>query len=266
MTPRTALVTGGSRGIGRAVVERLHAAGTRVATCGRGARPDHLAGDVLWVRADVADPQDVRTLVARTERELGPVSLLVNNAGVQVERTVADSTDDDWELVVGVNCRGVFHTCRALLPGMTERGGVIVNIGSVSGAVADPSMALYNASKAFVHALTRSIAVDHGPRVRCNAVLPGWIRTGMADEAFALAADPDAARRDAVARHPAGRLGEPADVAAMVSWLASDDAAFVTGQLFTVDGGLTAASPLRPGCIKAGRRRRHVGVRPLGAA
>ena len=212
MTARTAVVTGGSRGIGRAVVERLHADGMRVATCGRGPRPDHLADDVLWIRADVSDPVAADTLIAHAQQHLGPVSLLINNAGLQVEKTVVDSTDDDWDLVVGVNCRGVFNTCRSVLPGMTVGGGVIVNVGSVSGVVADPSMALYNASKAFVHALTRSIAVDHGPRVRCNAVLPGWIRTGMADDAFALAHDPEAARRDAVARHPLGRLGEPADV------------------------------------------------------
>ncbi|NUR07789.1 MAG: SDR family oxidoreductase [Nocardioidaceae bacterium] len=247
MGPHTALVTGGSRGIGRAVVERLAADGARVATCGRGSRPGDLPDDVLWVRADVSDPDQAARLVATTRGELGPVSLLVNNAGVQVERTVADSTDDDWDLVVGTNCRGTFHTCRAVLPDMAGTGGVIVNIGSISGETADPSMALYNASKAFVHALTRSIAVDHGPAVRCNAILPGWIRTEMADDAFALADDPAAARADAVARHPTGRLGEPADIAATVAWLASDDAAFVTGQCVTVDGGLTAASPLRPG-------------------
>jgi meso-butanediol dehydrogenase/(S,S)-butanediol dehydrogenase/diacetyl reductase len=186
-------------------------------------------------------------MVAHANDELGPVSLLVNNAGVVVERTVLDSTDDDWDQVVGVNCRGVFNLTRAVLPDMVDRGGVIINVGSISGVLADPSMALYNASKAFVHALTRSVAVDHGPRVRCNAVLPGWVDTDMTTEAFDLARDPDAARRDAVARHPAGRLGEPGDIAAMVAWLASDDAAFVTGQCYTVDGGLTASSPLRPG-------------------
>jgi NAD(P)-dependent dehydrogenase (short-subunit alcohol dehydrogenase family) len=129
---------------------------------------------------------------------------------------------------------------------MTQGGGVIVNIGSISGVVADASSALYNASKAFVHALTRSIALDHGPAVRCNAVLPGWIETEMFDDGFAIAGDPAAARAEALGRHPVGRFGTPADVAAMVAWLASDEASFATGQLFTVDGGLSAAAPLRP--------------------
>lgn len=247
MTGHIAIVTGGSRGIGRAVVARLHGDGARVLTCGRGPRPDDLPADVEWVQADVSDSAAADRVVARANDAFGPVSVLVNNAGVQVEKSVLDSTDDDWDRVVGVNCRGVFAMCRSVLPQMVEHGGVIINVGSISGDVADPSMALYNASKAFVHGLTRSIAVDHGPRVRCNAVQPGWIMTEMARDAFALARDPDAAHRDALSRHPAGRLGEPADVANMVAWLVSDQAGFVTGQCMTVDGGLTAASPLHPG-------------------
>jgi meso-butanediol dehydrogenase/(S,S)-butanediol dehydrogenase/diacetyl reductase len=142
----------------------------------------------------------------------------------------------------------VFNAVRAFLPGMEAAGGgAIVNIGSISARHADPQMALYNASKGFVEALTRSVAVDHGPAVRCNAVSPGWIMTAMADDAFALARDPEAAKADALARHAAGRFGDPVDIAKAVVWLASDDAAFVTGQCLTVDGGLTAASPLRPG-------------------
>jgi meso-butanediol dehydrogenase/(S,S)-butanediol dehydrogenase/diacetyl reductase len=164
-----------------------------------------------------------------------------------VEKTVADSDDDDWDLVINVNCRGVFNMCRAVLPDMEENGGSIVNIGSISGLSSDPSMALYNASKAFVHGLTRSIAIDHGPKVRCNAILPGWIMTAMAEDAFALAVDPAAARADALARHPAGRFGRPEDIADAVVWLASAQSGFVTGTCLTVDGGMTAASPLRPG-------------------
>lgn len=248
MTRHKAIVTGGSRGIGRAIVDRLLAGGAQVLTCGRGARPSDLPKGVEWVQADVSIAADAETIVARANDAFGPVSLLINNAGVQLEKSVMDSTDDDWELVIGVNCRGVFNMCRAVLSQMTDEGASsIINIGSISGLVADPSMALYNASKAFVHALTRSIAVDHGPRVRCNAIQPGWIMTEMAEAGFALARDPESARRDAVMRHPVGRLGVPADVANTVAWLASNEAGYVTGQCFTIDGGLTAASPLHPG-------------------
>lgn len=247
MTTHTAIITGGSRGIGRAVVDRLRADGALVLTCGRGDRPEDLPDDVQWVQADVSRADETERIVEEANRTFGPVSLLVNNAGVQLEKTVQDTTDEEWDLVMGVNCRGVFNTCRAVLPQMTEHGGVIVNIGSISGVAADPRMALYNASKAFVHGITRSIAVDHGPAVRCNAIQPGWIMTAMAEDGFALARDPESARRDALARHPVGRFGEPADIANAVAWLASTEARYVTGQFFTLDGGLTSASPLNPG-------------------
>ena len=241
---QTALVTGGSRGIGLAIVARLLSDGASVVTCGRGERPADLPHGALWVGADVSDPAQCDALVRRSVDLVGPLSLLVNNAGVQIEKDLVQSTDEDWDAVIGTNCRGVFSICRAVLPGMLEHGGVIVNVGSISGDISDRSLALYNASKAFVHSLTRSIAVDHGPRVRCNAVSPGWIATAMAEDAFAVATDPDAARKDALRRHPADRLGTPEDVANAVAWLASDEAQWITGQCLTVDGGLTAASPI----------------------
>ncbi len=237
---KRAMITGGRQGIGRAIVDKFLAEGAEVVTCGRGEAPDGLAAD--WIKLDVSDPRAVEAAM----RHIGRLDILVNNAGVQVEKTVAESTDADWDLVVGVNARGIFNMCRALIPRIAK-GGSIINIGSISANTADPSMALYNASKAFVHGLTRSIAVDHGPDIRCNAICPGWIETGMLDAAFDLARDPDAARRDALSRHAVRRFGKPQDVANMALWLASEEAAFATGQFFTVDGGLTAASPLNPG-------------------
>ena len=243
---KTALITGGRQGIGRAIVERFAAEGARVMTCGRGARPADLPQEILWETADVAERGDVDRLTDRVVAEFGELHILVNNAGVQLEKTIVETTDADWELLMGANAKGVFLVCRELIPVMAA-GGSIVNIGSISATNADPGLALYNASKAFVQGLTRSIAVDHGPAIRCNAIAPGWIMTGMADAAFALARDPEAARRDALHRHPAGRFGQPADIAALAAWLASDEAAFATGQCYTLDGGLTAASPLNPG-------------------
>lgn len=244
---RTAIVTGGSRGIGAAIVHRLLHDGFNVVTCGRGKRPDKLHASVHWQTTDVSEAEQAQALVTYTEETFGSVDVLVNNAGVQVEKSLLKSTDADWDAVVGVNCKGVFNMSRACLHGMVTTGGNIVNIGSISGNVADETMALYNASKAFVHGLTRSIALDHGPAVRCNAIQPGWIMTEMAADAFALADDPDAAMRSALQRHPVGRFGQPDDIANMVSYLVSDQAQFVSGQCFTVDGGMTAASPLRPG-------------------
>ena len=243
---KVAVITGGASGMGRGTVDRFVDEGARVITCGRGERPDALPAKVFWQTTDVADKADVDTLTDRVVAEFGELSILVNNAGIQIEKTIVETTDADWDLLMGINAKGVFMLCRDCIPIMSE-GGSIINIGSISASTADPGMAIYNASKAFVQGLTRSIAVDHGPAIRCNAISPGWIMTGMADAAFTLAKDPEAAKRDALARHPAGRFGEPDDVAKLALWLASDEAEFATGQCFILDGGMTVASPLNPG-------------------
>ena len=245
---KVAIVTGGSSGIGRAIVARFAQEGAKVVTCSRRAPDEALPEGVAWVQADVARDAEVTALRDAALERHGRIDILVNNAGIQIEKTVPETSDDDWARLIGINVRGVFLCCRAVIPAMKQGGGgAIVNIGSTSGFTADPGLAIYNASKGFVHALTRSLAVDHGADgIRCNAVCPGWIQTELADAAFAQAKDPAAAARDALARHPVGRMGKPEDIAAAVLWLASDEAAFATGQLYLVDGGLTAASPINP--------------------
>lgn len=247
-TARSVIVTGGGRGIGAAIASRFAKDGYRVLACGRSAQAAALPANVDWVQADVSKENDVKQLFAQAMQRFGIVSVLINNAGVQITKKITESTDADWNEVIGTNALGVFRCSRAAIPLMADiGGGSIINIGSISGLQADPGMALYNASKAFVHGLTRSISVDHGAQgIRCNAICPGWIETDMAGDAFAAASNPAAARRDALARHPVGRLGSPADVAALAAWLASSDAAFVTGQMFVTDGGLLAGSPIQP--------------------
>ena len=246
LTDKTALITGGRQGIGRAIVERFVAEGAGVLTCGRGERPADLPESVLWQTADVSNQDDANALIDRAVSEFGELTTLVNNAGVQIEKTIVDTTDADWDTLMGANAKGVFLMCRGCIPVMAK-GGSIINIGSISATNADPGLALYNASKAFVQGLTRSIAVDHGPDIRSNAIAPGWILTAMADDAFAVANDPAAAKQDALARHPAGRMGKPEDIASLAVWLSSEEASFATGQIYTLDGGMTAASPLNPG-------------------
>ena len=241
LSGKSCFITGGRAGIGRAIVECFINEDAHVITCGRGPRPIDLPNQCEYVTLDVANSQAVSACAT----SLPALDVLVNNAGVQLEKTVVDSTDEDWENVMGVNARGVFLMCRAMIPKLND-GGSIINIGSISGNIADPSMALYNASKAFVHGLTRSIAVDHGPTIRCNAICPGWIETGMLEAGFNLASEPDRAKQDALNRHPVHRFGQPEDIAAMALWLASDNSAFASGQTFTIDGGMSAASPLNP--------------------
>jgi NAD(P)-dependent dehydrogenase (short-subunit alcohol dehydrogenase family) len=245
---RSVIVTGGGRGIGAAIVARFARDGYGVLACGRGSRPEDLPAGVDWAQADVSKEGDVKALLAQAIRLFGLVSVLVNNAGIQTTKKITESTDADWDEVIGTNALGVFRCSRAAIPLMIKHGGgIIINIGSISGLHADPGMALYNASKAFVHGLTRSISVDHGAEgIRCNAICPGWIETGMAGDAFSAAKNPAKARQDALARHPVGRLGSPADVASLAAWLASDDAAFISGQTFITDGGLLAGSPIQP--------------------
>ena len=242
-TTPVVLVTGTSSGIGRAIAERFVIDGAVVVAASR--RPTEIDG-ATWASLDVSDGAAVDALVTEIVDRHGRLDVVVNNAGVQVEKTLADTSDEEYDLVMDTNVRGVFLVARAAVRQMREQGGgVIVNVGSTAATHADHGMAVYNASKGAVQSLTRAIAIDHGrDGIRCVAVAPGWVLTEMADAAFDLADDPAAAKAAAEARHPVGRMGRPEDIANAVAWLASDEAGYASGSVFTIDGGAMAQSPI----------------------
>jgi 3-oxoacyl-[acyl-carrier protein] reductase len=235
---KVALVTGGSRGIGAAISRELARAGARVAVNYRSGQEaaEAIAAEIdgVAVAANVGDPAEAQGLVERVESELGDLDVLVNNAGVTRDTLIARMSDEDWEDVIETNLRGTFNTCRAVSRKMLRRrSGAIVNLSSVVGVHGNPGQANYAASKAGIIGLTKALARELGVRgVRVNVVAPGYITTELTDvlteEQTGLI----------LGNTPLGRLGSPEDVAAAVRFLCSDEAAFITGDVLLVDGGL----------------------------
>jgi 3-oxoacyl-[acyl-carrier protein] reductase len=238
---RVAVVTGSTRGIGRAIVGTLAESGARVAVVGRDrAKAEAVAAEMggadraRGFACEIADPASVAALIEDAERAFGSVDILVNNAGLTRDNILFRLKDDDWDAVLDANLRGAFVAIRAAARGMIKRRwGRIVNMASVVGIVGNKGQANYAASKAGLIGLTKSVAKELASRnVLTNAVAPGFIETDMT-----ATMTPDA-RTALTAQIPLERLGTPADIAGMVAFLASEYAAYITGQVFVVDGGM----------------------------
>jgi 3-oxoacyl-[acyl-carrier protein] reductase len=239
LTGRTALVTGSTRGIGRAIAETLAGAGARVAIVGRDAAKAQeaaarIGSGAQGFGADVGDPKSVVALVEAVEAAFGQVDILVNNAGLTRDNILFRIKDDDWNTVIDANLRGAFVAIRAASRGMMKRRwGRIINIASIVGLTGNKGQANYAASKAGLIGLTKSVAKELGSRnILVNAVAPGFIETDM------TAAMTPEARAALSGQIPLERLGSPQDIAGVVAFLASSYADYITGQTLVVDGGM----------------------------
>jgi 2-keto-3-deoxy-L-fuconate dehydrogenase len=244
LTGKSAFITAAGQGMGRATAKAFAAAGAKViATDVDPAKLADLESDSISILGlDVLDP----AAIARVARDVGAIDILFNCAGVVHQGTLLEASEADWSLAFDLNCRSMFRTMQAFLPGMLKQGrGVIINMASVASSLKGvPNRFAYSASKAAVIGMTRSVAIDYVAKgIRANCLCPGTVETPSLDERIAAnaaaAGSIDAARAAFVARQPMGRLGTPEEIAALALYLAGDDAQFITGQAIVIDGGLT---------------------------
>lgn len=242
---KVAFVTGGRGGIGRAVCARFLREGATVFAADlneqgslAGAQPD----GATFVRLDVTSEDEARAAMDRVDQQCGKLDILVNAAGIEIEKTIEHTSLADWNRIFAINVTGTFLTSKFALPLLRKSGGgSIINFGSYDEFIADPGLAAYCATKGAVHALTRAMACDHGPEgIRVNAVCPGYIDTPMLRSFFKDVGDIQTLENAVKGVHPTRRYGTPDDVANLVNWLASDEARYASGQLWVLDGALTA--------------------------
>ena len=238
---KVAVVTGGTGGIGRAICQRFAREGATVIATDI-AEPAKLDDNVRFIRQDVTQEADAIKLMQQVEAEQGALHILVNAAGIEIETTIEDTSLEDWNRIFAINVTGTFLTSKYALPLMRKAGAAsIINFGSYDGFIADPSLAAYCATKGAVHALTRAMACDHGPEnIRVNAICPGYVDTPMLQSFFGDSGDIESLKQAVRDVHPMRRYGTPDDIANLVNWLAGDEARYASGQLWVIDGGLSA--------------------------
>jgi NAD(P)-dependent dehydrogenase (short-subunit alcohol dehydrogenase family) len=252
LNDRVAVITGSASGIGRATALEFAKEGARVIVADidlPGAREtveqiESAEGWALPIETDVSSPDSVQELVEQVIQSFGKVDILINNAAIQVNKTVEETTFEEWNQEIGVNLGGVFLCSKLFLPHLRRSKGCIVNMASVNGFFVEPSCAGYCATKGGIIALTKAMAIDHGKDgVRVNCICPGYIDAGLAWGYFEAQPNPAESRKAAGQLHALGRIGQPEEVARIAVFLASDDASFMTGSAVVVSGGFGIGLP-----------------------
>jgi len=238
---KTAFVTGGTGGIGAAICARFAAEGASVIAADLHT-PADLPSGVEFHEFDVTSEAIVTSTFEALAQRWPQLDILVNAAGIEIEKTIEHTTLEEWNRIFAINVTGMFLTSKHALPLLRKSAGAsVINFGSYDGYIADPGLAAYCATKGAVHALTRAMACDHGPEgIRVNAICPGYVNTPMLQSFFGESGDIETLRQAVRNVHPLRTYGEPEDIANLVNWLASDEARYASGQLWVLDGGLSA--------------------------
>ena len=238
---KTAFVTGGTGGIGSAICARFAREGAQVIAADL-SHQGELPEQVEFAAYDVTDETICQNTFATLAERWDKLDILVNAAGIEIEKTIEQTTLEEWNRIFAVNVTGMFLTSKYALPLLRKsEGASVINFGSYDGYIADPGLAAYCATKGAVHALTRAMACDHGPEgIRVNAICPGFVDTPMLQSFFGESGDIESLKKAVRDVHPTRTYGTPEDIANLVNWLASDEARYASGQLWVIDGGLSA--------------------------
>ncbi len=241
LTGKTAFVTGGTGGIGSAICERFAREGAQVIAADLN-QVGELPDQVEFLAYDVTNESVCQQSFAALADRWQQLDILVNAAGIEIEKTIEDTTLEEWNRIFAINVTGTFLTSKYALPLIRKsEAASIINFGSYDGYIADPGLAAYCATKGAVHALTRAMACDHGPEgIRVNAICPGYVDTPLLHSFFGKSGDIESLKQAVRDVHPTRRYGTPDDIANLVNWLASDEARYASGQLWVIDGGLSA--------------------------
>lgn len=245
---KVAIVTGSSKGIGEGIARVFSKEGAKVVvTCRHENEGQKIAeqlgasgGNALFVKTDVTKSRDIQNMINKTVKTFGELDVLVNNAGYHISKNAEETSEEEWEFIQNTNLRSTFLCSKYAIPHLRKTRGNIINISSMVGVVGQPNAAAYSATKGGQIAMTKNMAIDFAPDgIRVNVICPGWIQTPLVEDWFGQQKDPAEARKYIYGQHPLGRIGTSEECGYLAAFLASNEAAFITGAVFHIDGGIT---------------------------
>lgn len=245
---KVAIVTGSSKGIGEGIAKVFHKEGAKVVIVCRDEEAGSKmafelgkeAGQAIFIKADMTISAEIREMINKTVEIFGKIDILVNNVGYHLSKNALATSEEEWEFIQNTNLRSTFLCSKYVIPHLQKTQGNIINISSMVGLVGQPNAAAYSATKGGQIAMTKNMAIDYAPDgIRVNVICPGWIQTPLVDDWFSQQQDPEAAKKYIFGQHPLGRIGTIEECGYLAAFLASNEAAFITGSVFNIDGGVT---------------------------